>query len=113
MRADRTVGATVLSSKPGDCAINSKTALDVATLQEMHNQFREQIDSGMTVLAANQGKHGLPKAPGAKGRPSPDGQASPDANAKAQLQAQQREADQAEADARQPAATYTRNPSSN
>lgn len=110
MRADGTVGATVLSSKPGDCGINSKTAIDVATLQEMHNQFREQIDSGMTALAANHGQRGLPKAPKAKGRPSPDGQAPPDADAEAQLQAQQREADQAEAEARQTVATNTNNP---
>jgi hypothetical protein len=38
MREDGTVGTTVLSSKPGDCAINSKTAIDVPTLQEMHNE---------------------------------------------------------------------------
>jgi hypothetical protein len=85
------VGVSILSSKAGDCAIDSQTQIDLATLQEMHNDFRQQIDSGLAVLAANQGKGGLPAGPAPAPRLTPDGQAQPDldaADAVAQLQQQ-------------------------
>ena len=85
------VGISVLSSKAGDCTIDSQTEIDLATLQEMHNDFRQQIDSGLAVLAANQGKGGLPAGPAPAPRLSPDGQAQPDldaADALARLQQQ-------------------------
>ena len=85
------VGVSILSSKAGDCTIDSRTELDLATLQEMHNDFRQQIDSGLAVLAANQGKGGLPTGPAPAPRLAPDGQAQPDldaADAVASLQKQ-------------------------
>jgi hypothetical protein len=90
------VGVSVLSSKPGDCAINASSAIDVATLQEMHNQFREQIDSGLSILAANQGKGGLPKGPGAKPRSAAKDWAKADGKAESAVMQQQQETDQAE-----------------
>jgi hypothetical protein len=93
---DGKVGVSVLSSKPGDCAINASSVIDVATLQEMHNQFREQIDSGLSILAANQGKGGLPKGPGAKPHSATKDWAKADGKAESELMKQQQEVDQAE-----------------
>src|SRR5205807_271811 len=72
------IGVSVLSSKPGDCPVNSATDLDVVALQEMHNQFREHIDTGLKQLADNSGKNGLPPAPPANPRTVAEGQAPPD-----------------------------------
>jgi hypothetical protein len=38
----------------------------------MHNDFRQQIDAGLATLSEQQGKGGLPKAPAADPKPSPD-----------------------------------------
>jgi hypothetical protein len=86
---DGTVAVSVLSSKPGDCAINSSTAVDVATLQEMHNQFREQIDSGLRMMAENKGKHGLPHGPSAGTREAKGKWTKPDKNAVSALNQQE------------------------
>jgi hypothetical protein len=94
--ADGKVGVSVLSSKPGDCAINASSVIDVAKLQEMHNQFREQVDSGLSILAANQGKGGLPKGPGAKPRSATKDWAKVDGKAESELLKQQQTADQAD-----------------
>jgi hypothetical protein len=59
------VGVMVVNSKAGSCAVGTKTTLDLATLQEMHNDFRQQIDSGLATLAQNRGKNGIPKGPSA------------------------------------------------
>jgi hypothetical protein len=60
--SDGTVAAEVIASKPGNCAANSRIDVDVADLQEMQNQFREQIDCGLKLMAQNQAG-GLPQAP--------------------------------------------------
>jgi hypothetical protein len=65
--SDGTVSAMVIGSKPGNCAANSRVDVDVADLQEMQNQFREQIDAGLKLMAQNQAK-GLPAAPEADAR---------------------------------------------
>lgn len=70
------VGVMVVNSKAGSCAVGTKTMLDLATLQEMHNDFRQQIDSGLATLADNKGKNGIPKGPSADAKKSKDGQAS-------------------------------------
>jgi len=57
--AGGTVTAEVVASKPGDCAVDSPIDVGVADLQEMQNQFREQIDSGLKLMAENQAR-GLP-----------------------------------------------------
>ena len=51
------------ASKKGDCGAGQQVAVSVEDLQDMHNRFQEQLDSGMKDLAEKQGKGGLPKAP--------------------------------------------------
>ncbi len=92
------VKVLVSSSQTSDCHSGSQVAVSVDDLQDMHNHFREQLDSGLKTLAANQGKNGLPAGPAAGGRSNPDGQAQPDLDAQSQLDSQQASADQAESD---------------
>ena len=94
--ADGKVGVSILSSKRGDCPINSISALDFSTLQEMHNEFRAQIDSGLGFLAANEGKNGLPQGPSAGPSSVTQGWATPDGNAESELLKQKQDAVQAE-----------------
>jgi len=89
-----------MSSKPGDCPVNSGTLMEIATLEEMHNQFREQLSSGLAALGEGQGAGGLPPGPPMGQIAFADGQAAPDGNALSQLDQQQRDAQQMEADAR-------------
>jgi hypothetical protein len=106
---DGKIGVNVLSSKPGDCPINASSAIDVATLQEMHNHFREQLDSGLSLLAATQGKNGLPNGPAAAPRLVPQGWATGDGNAESLLMKQQQDADRAETEAQRLADGSVRN----
>jgi hypothetical protein len=93
---DGTVAVDVVSSKPGDCAADSATTVELVQLQEMHNQFREQIDSGLNMLADNQAK-GLPNGPAAAPRQAAEGTADPAPDAESQLAAQETYAAQLEA----------------
>lgn len=81
----------VISSKPGDCPADSTASVDIAALQEMHNQFREHLDAGVKMLADNQ-TNGLPQGPAAGARAVPEGTAMPAADAGSQLAAQQNNA---------------------
>jgi len=90
------VGVNILASKTGDCSANTPTEIDISALQEMHNQFREQIDAGLSTLAASQGQGGLPPGPAAGARPDPEGTAQPDRDVAATLTQQQNDADEAE-----------------
>jgi hypothetical protein len=83
------VAVSVLSSKAGNCPAGFNTSLELATLQEMHNDFRQQIDSGLAVLARNQGKGGLPEGPAANPKLARDGQAQVDLDAASALASQQ------------------------
>jgi hypothetical protein len=95
--ANQNVTASVQSSKKGDCAAGQTVAVSVDALQEMHNHFHEQLDSGLQTLASNSGKNGLPSAPDT-GTTAGEVPAPPtDAGAADQLQAQQQAADQTEA----------------
>jgi hypothetical protein len=71
--ADGNTSLTVLSSKQGNCPVGSNVSVDAATLEEMHNDLRTQIDSGLAVLAENQGKGGLPNGPAADPKAVPEG----------------------------------------
>lgn len=94
------VSVTVLSAKAGDCPLNSTTSVEVAALQEMHNDFRQQIDSGLSTLANNQAG-GLPSPPPAGAFNSRDGQGQSDLNSEASLiQQQQQSANQSELEVR-------------
>ena len=89
----------VVSSKPGDCAADSAATVQLADLQEMHNQFREQLDSGLKMLADNQAKGLNPPAAGA--RQVAEGTADPAPDAGAQLATQETDAAKLEAEVRQ------------
>jgi len=98
--AGDTVGVTVLSSKAGDCPGNSTASIEVTALQEAHNQFVAQIDSGLGVLAQNGGTGSIPSGPPAGAFNSRDGQATADSNSEASLIQQQQSANQSELEAR-------------
>jgi hypothetical protein len=98
--ADGGVAVEVVSSKPGDCAADSRAAVQLADLQEMHNQFREQLDSGLKTLADNQAR-GLPNAPAAAPRTVAEGTTDPAPGAEAQLVAQETDAAKLEDQVRQ------------
>jgi hypothetical protein len=94
--SDGGVAVDVVSAKPGDCAADSAAAVQLVDLQDMHNQFREQIDSGLKMMANNQAK-GLPNGPAAGARLVADGNADPAPNAAVQLAAQETDAARVEA----------------
>jgi hypothetical protein len=75
----------------------------------MHNHFREQLDSGLSLLAATQGKNGLPNGPAAAPRLVPQGWATGDGNAESLLMKQQQDADRAETEAQRLADGSVRN----
>jgi hypothetical protein len=100
LQNDGKVGVTVLSSKPGDCKANSDIAVDLAALQEMENQFQEQIAAGMETLAARQGQGGIPAGPAANPTQVAEGQAAPAPDAQTLLAQLDQEADQVEAEIR-------------
>ncbi len=57
------VQVVVEGRKRGDCEMNTTGSLSVATLEEMNNQFDQQIDDGQAILAAK-GRNGtIPNAP--------------------------------------------------
>jgi hypothetical protein len=91
---DKAVKVKVLSAKSQDCGIGSTPRVQVTDLQDMHNDFREKVSTGMDTLA--KGGNGLPKAPDATHKINPDGQAQPDLNADSDLNAQQADADAAD-----------------
>jgi hypothetical protein len=90
------VRVSVSSSKGNDCRVGSTLMVQVSDLQEMHNQFREQVDSGLKTLASNSGQGGLPPAPDTGTSAGEIPPPPPDANAGSALQAQQQAADQTE-----------------
>jgi hypothetical protein len=48
------ISTNVVSSKERDCPVGAEVLVSAAELQEMSNQFREQIDSGLKELLASQ-----------------------------------------------------------
>jgi len=100
---DHKVTVLVTSSKRGDCSAGLLLSVPVEELQEMHNHFREQIDSGLRILADSRGKDGLPAAPDVHLADGEIPQPAPDATVAAQLRAQQVEADRMENDVSQQA----------
>jgi hypothetical protein len=101
---NNSVRVSVSSSKGNDCRVGSTLMVDVGELQEMHNQLREQMDSGLKTLADNSGKGGLPPAPDTGTSPGPVPAPLPDANVDGALQAEQQAANQTEAQIQQEAA---------
>jgi hypothetical protein len=95
--ANRQVNVSVAASKKTDCAAGKQVAVSVDDLQEMHNHFQEQLDSGMKELSSKQGTSGLPKAPDTSTTASDVPPPPPDTTAAKALQDQQSAADQTEA----------------
>jgi len=93
---DGTVTVDVVTSKPGDCPADSSTTIELAQLQEMHNQFHEQIDSGLKMLADNQAR-GLPNGPAAAPRYVAEGTADAAPDAESQIASQETDAGKVEA----------------
>jgi hypothetical protein len=93
------VALTVMQAQPGDCPSNSPVQIDATTLQDWHNQFQDQVQSGLQVLASNPGQGGLPVPPAANPRVTADGNAPADPNVAVDLQKQLQDAGQVEADA--------------
>src|SRR5262249_61055459 len=90
-------------SQKSTCNADSVARVRVADLQEMHNHFREQMDSGLKVLAEKQGQDGIPNSPASDSRKNPEGTAVADLSASGILKQQQQDADQAEKEVRQAA----------
>jgi hypothetical protein len=101
-----TADLTVLSSRKADCAAGLTVTVPLESLQEMQNNFRAQLDSGLQALRDQQGKGGLPAAPMAAIKPPPVPADEPPAdteNVQADLSAQQQQADQTESSVTQTA----------
>jgi hypothetical protein len=93
---NQNVSASVQTSKQSDCATGQTVAIGVQDLQEMHNQFRQQLDSGLKTLATNSGKGGLPSAPDTGTTSGEVPAPAPDSSAAAQLANAQQDANQTE-----------------
>lgn len=91
------VGINVLASKAGDCPANASTDIDVGTLQEIHNQFHEQVDEGLSTIASGPNQGELPNVPPAGARPVQEGTVQPDSDVASVVAQQQSDADAAEA----------------
>ncbi len=60
---NNTLAVNVVSSQKTDCAGGSTPRIQVADLQDMHNQFAEQLDSGLESLAEIKARTEFPRAP--------------------------------------------------
>jgi hypothetical protein len=101
MTPDGKVAINVLNGKAGDCQADTASTIELATLQDMQNQFREQLAAGTGELAKNQGQ-GLPSGPPAGNpRPVAEGQAPPAADAQALVTQQNQDADRADTEVKQ------------
>jgi hypothetical protein len=103
--ADNNVNASVAASKKADCASGQTVAVKVDDLQEMYNHFQEQLTSGMGEMAKKQGTNGMPAAPDTGTTAAAVAPPPPDTTAQKTLEDQQKQADQAEADAKAEAAS--------
>jgi hypothetical protein len=89
----------VVSSRRADCPAGVQVTLSLQSLQEMQNNFRSQLDSGLQALREQQGHGGLPGAPYSAIAPPPrpaDDVPVDSENVQALLQTQQQQANQAE-----------------
>ena len=93
--ANQTVTASIQSTKTADCPTGQTVAIGVQDLQEMHNQFQEQLDSGLKTLADKGGTGGLPKPPDTATTGGRSSSAGPGLRGRRHnLQAQQQQANQ-------------------
>ena len=92
--ANNNVTASIQSTKKADCPTGQTVAVGVQDLQEMHNQFQAQLDSGLKTLADKGGQGGLPKPPDTATTGGEVPAPAPDASATEQVQAQSQQAEQ-------------------
>jgi hypothetical protein len=95
---------SVASSKQMDCPAGVTVTVALSDLQEMHNNFRAQVEAGLGALQAGQGQDGIPAAPAAAlaapPRPTLVGvETVSAAQVTATLESERKQADQAVADA--------------
>ena len=102
---DGNVNVKVVASTKQDCAVGKEGPVSTDDLQEMYNQFREQLKDGMGELAKKQGTGGLPKAPDTSTVDGDVPAPPPDKNVEKTLQDQQAAADQTETEVKQEAAS--------
>jgi hypothetical protein len=94
-----TADLVVVSSRKADCPAGVTVSVPLESLQEMQNNFRAQLDSGLQTLHAQQGQGGLPGAPQSAIAPPPRPADEPPAdneNVQSLLNAQQQQANQTE-----------------
>jgi len=104
---ENTVAVIVLASKKDDCEIGSTPRVATSDLEDMHNEFREQLNEGLKSLGENQGKNGIPSGPAATTKPNPDGVVAPDLTVGDDLKAADQAGDAAEQDVQAAAADET------
>ncbi len=99
----------VVASRRGDCPLDSVVTLSFDELQEMQNNFRAKLDSGLKDLHDEQGQEGLPSAPKSAMADAPHTSVNlpADPNAQAELNAATTEADQAQNNAAKTAVDST------
>jgi hypothetical protein len=104
--ANNKVTVLVTSSQKSDCAPGSMLVIFVGDLQEMQNDFRQEIEAGLQRIADNEGKEGMPAGPDARIRANLYGQADPDLTIEAELRQQQQEAGNVESEVAQATPGY-------
>jgi hypothetical protein len=97
---DNKVAISVMTRKPGDCPANASAEIEVATLQEIRNEMRAQIDLGLNIVASKQGD-GFPSGPHSSLRSTPEGHATAYANASDELDKLLQVSDKEESDVKQ------------
>jgi hypothetical protein len=99
---DHMVDATVKASRKDECAVGKTVSVSTDDLMDMYNNMRQNMSDGMKEMAKNSGKNGLPKAPDTSTTAGEIPAPTPDSNVKDDLSQAQKDADAAEADAKQP-----------
>jgi hypothetical protein len=92
----------VMASKGSDCRKGSMVTVGVADLQEMQNQMRSTIDSGLEEMRNKQGQGEMPKLPAQAAAPvqqaSYAAEMQPDPSANQEIQQASQEAERSEQD---------------
>jgi len=99
--ANQNVTVMVTSSQNGDCVAGTQLAVAVQDLQDMQNDFRQNLNTGLQSLASSQGQKGMPGSPAPGQTAVPDGTAQPDADAASQIDQTDQDADKAAAEVQQ------------
>lgn len=95
---------TVSASRMSDCPAGEQITLSLNEMEEMQNNLRAQLDSGLQTLHDQQGQNGLPAAPQSAIAPPPRPAADPpndQPNVAGMIQSEQTEGATAEARATQ------------